>query len=92
MIQTLEQYLDEASRHYYNGNPIISDEVFDQLAQSIENVKSLATIWNEYFTALVYLDLQQSGYRTVEHIKNMIKVNAEYADHMLVEYKERHGR
>ena len=59
--------------------------------QSIENVKSLATIWNEYFTALVYLELQQSGYRTVEHIKNMIKVNAEYADQMLAEYKERHG-
>lgn len=39
MIQTLEQYLDEASRHYYNGSPIISDEVFDQLAQSIDYAK-----------------------------------------------------
>lgn len=59
--------------------------------QSIENVKSLATIWNEYFVYLVSIDLQQSGYRTPEHIKNMIKGNAEYADQMLAEYKERHG-
>ena len=53
MIQTLEQYLDEASRHYYNGNPIISDEVFDQLAQSIDYAKVGAkqdeTVEKHYF-------------------------------------------
>jgi DNA ligase (NAD+) len=32
---TLTQYLDNCSRHYYNGDPIISDEVFDRLADSI---------------------------------------------------------
>lgn len=36
---TLTQYLDECSRHYYNGSPIISDEVFDRLAESIEYAK-----------------------------------------------------
>lgn len=38
-MKTLEQYLDEASRRYYNGDPIISDEVFDRLAQSIDYAK-----------------------------------------------------
>lgn len=32
----LTQYLNEAARHYYNGTPIIPDEVFDRLAQSID--------------------------------------------------------
>lgn len=53
MIQTLEQYLDEASRHYYNGAPIISDAVFDQLAQSIDYAKVGAkqdeTVEKHYF-------------------------------------------
>ena len=73
----------EKDAHNFNGQ--------FNAKQSIENVKSLATIWNEYFVYLVSIDLQQSGYRTVEHIKNMIKGNAEYADQMLAEYKERHG-
>lgn len=30
----LVQYLNECSRHYYQGNPIISDEVFDHLTES----------------------------------------------------------
>lgn len=30
----LEEFLNEASRHYYNGDPIISDELFDALADS----------------------------------------------------------
>ena len=33
-MNKLEQYLNEASRHYYAGNPIISDEQFDRLADS----------------------------------------------------------
>ncbi len=35
-MKTLEQFLDEASRHYYNGAPIISDEIFDRLAESCD--------------------------------------------------------
>lgn len=38
-MKTLELFLNEASRHYYNGSPIISDELFDQLAQSIDYAK-----------------------------------------------------
>jgi DNA ligase (NAD+) len=34
MMNKLEQYLNHASRMYYGGTPIISDEVFDQLADS----------------------------------------------------------
>lgn len=33
-MNKLHIFLDTASRHYYNGNPIISDEQFDALAQS----------------------------------------------------------
>ena len=29
------EFLNRASRHYYNGHPIISDEQFDQLAQAV---------------------------------------------------------
>lgn len=35
-MKNLEQYLNECARHYYNGSPIISDEVFDRLAESID--------------------------------------------------------
>lgn len=31
----LKEYLDKASEEYYNGTPILSDEVFDRLAESI---------------------------------------------------------
>ena len=33
-MNKLEQFLDKASQAYYNGEPIISDEQFDQLADS----------------------------------------------------------
>ena len=33
-MNKLEQFLDKASQAYYDGNPIISDEQFDQLADS----------------------------------------------------------
>lgn len=32
----LHEYLTECARHYYQGNPIIPDEVFDRLADSCE--------------------------------------------------------
>lgn len=35
MSSNLKQFLDEVSRHYYNGSPIIPDAVFDALADSI---------------------------------------------------------
>lgn len=38
-MKNIEQYLNECARHYYAGNPIISDEVFDRLAQSIDYAK-----------------------------------------------------
>lgn len=31
---TVEEFLNNASRHYYNGTPIISDEQFDALAEA----------------------------------------------------------
>jgi len=34
-MKTLEQYLDSCSESYYAGNPVITDEVFDALADSI---------------------------------------------------------
>lgn len=33
-MNNLEQFLNTASRHYYAGNPIISDEQFDRLAET----------------------------------------------------------
>lgn len=33
-MQTLTEYLDKASQAYYDGNPILDDEVFDRLADS----------------------------------------------------------
>jgi NAD-dependent DNA ligase len=35
MQNNLKEYLDKASAAYYNGSPIISDETFDRLADSI---------------------------------------------------------
>lgn len=35
MTDKLIEFLNRASRHYYQGDPIISDEVFDSLADSI---------------------------------------------------------
>lgn len=32
----LIEYLNKCARHYYNGDPIISDEVFDRLAESVD--------------------------------------------------------
>lgn len=34
-MNKIKKYLDEASIAYYSGTPVISDEVFDRLAQSI---------------------------------------------------------
>jgi DNA ligase (NAD+) len=33
-MNNLTEFLDNASRHYYNGTPVISDEQFDSLAES----------------------------------------------------------
>jgi DNA ligase (NAD+) len=33
-MNNLTEFLDNASRHYYNGTPVISDEQFDNLAES----------------------------------------------------------
>ncbi len=33
-MNNLIEFLDNASRHYYNGTPVISDEQFDSLAES----------------------------------------------------------
>lgn len=34
-MDNLIEFLNRASRHYYNGHPIISDEQFDRLAESV---------------------------------------------------------
>lgn len=34
-MKNIEQYLNECARQYYQGNPVITDEVFDRLADSI---------------------------------------------------------
>jgi DNA ligase (NAD+) len=34
-MDKIKEFLNRAARHYYNGDPIISDEQFDQLADSI---------------------------------------------------------
>jgi len=43
-MQNLQTYLNEAARHYYAGSPIIADDVFDALADSIsyEQVGTIA--------------------------------------------------
>jgi len=38
-MNNLHQYLDEASRMYYAGSPIIDDNTFDALAESIGYTK-----------------------------------------------------
>lgn len=35
LVKSVEQYLTECARQYYQGNPNISDEVFDRLADSV---------------------------------------------------------
>lgn len=34
-MDKIKEFLNRAARHYYNGDPIISDEQFDQLADSV---------------------------------------------------------
>jgi DNA ligase (NAD+) len=34
-MANLTEYLNECARHYYQGNPVITDEVFDRLADSV---------------------------------------------------------
>lgn len=34
-MQNIKEYLDACSEAYYNGSPIISDEIFDALAESV---------------------------------------------------------
>lgn len=34
-MKTIEQYLTECARQYYQGNPLISDDTFDRLAESV---------------------------------------------------------
>lgn len=46
-MKTLHNYLDECSRHYYNGNPIISDHQFDQLADLANYNKVGASEWGD---------------------------------------------
>ena len=46
-MKTLHNYLDECSRHYYNGNPIISDHQFDQLASIANYSKVGASEWGD---------------------------------------------
>lgn len=36
MSQKIVDFLNNAARHYYNGEPIISDEQFDKLAESVD--------------------------------------------------------
>lgn len=62
-MNKIKQYLDQASASYYAGNPFLSDEVFDRLADSIgysevgarqhENVKKH---YNQMFSLQKYYD------------------------------------
>lgn len=63
-MNKIEQYLNLASRMYYGGSPIISDEVFDQLADSI-NYKAVGS--KEYGVV-------------EKHWKRMYSLQKHYAD------------
>ena len=61
-MNKLKAYLDEASIAYYSGSPIISDEVFDRLADSIGYAR---------------VGAKESG-NTVKHYRQMYSLNKHY--------------
>ncbi len=52
-MKNIEQYLNECARQYYQGNSIISDEVFDRLADSID-FKSVGAKQHEHLQKHYY--------------------------------------
>lgn len=66
---------------WFRKNAIEQNMNMSPISQTIENIKSDATIWNEYY---IYFLTKQ------EHMSyQVIKDIAELADAMLAEYKER---
>lgn len=63
-MKTLHNYLDECSRHYYNGNPIISDDQFDRLAEIANYNKVGSSEWGN----------------TQKHLYQMYSLQKYYAD------------
>jgi NAD-dependent DNA ligase len=55
----LKTYLDECSRRYYNGDPIISDEVFDKLANLCDYAQVGTLAHNEVYHAYQMYSLQK---------------------------------
>lgn len=61
------------------------------IAQKLETVKSEETLWNEYFTNILYYSLSNHPVINTETRQKITKSSAEWADLMIDEYLDRYG-
>lgn len=94
-MNNLIKFLDNASRHYYNGDPIISDAQFDALADSVGYDKVGATASKDTAKHLFGLFSLQKYYegestRPLENHKNKVcsvKLDGAAVSHLYIEHE-----